>query len=78
MKEHATLYELMGQDTYLKAVKDRRGWICMTITDHKDDLLNYMETHEFAWDSLVSFAKQVLREDKRLSTNAVDNTVSKL
>lgn len=60
------LYDIMAQDVTLYAKLVEPNHVKLEVHD-ENDILVYCETsHIYAWDSLVSFAKQVLRSDARI------------
>ncbi len=66
MKE-LTLYEIMGQDHIIFAQLQDDKEVHVVVTDTDEHEIVYSEkSHMFAWESLVSFAKQILACDERL------------
>lgn len=61
------LYDLMGEDHELEAsVNPKTKQVSIKINNESGNLVYHDNTHEYAWDSLVYFAKQVLSYDKRI------------
>ena len=55
-----TVYDLMGEDMQLTATRLSMNQIAIDIINENGDYVFTESTHEFAWDSLVDFARQVL------------------
>jgi hypothetical protein len=64
MKE-LTLYDIMGEDHYIIA-KVEKGQVNTEVLDENDEQVFNETSHHYAWDSLVSFAKMVLEQDKHV------------
>ncbi len=61
-----TVYDLMGEDHYVFTKKEENDDITIEISN-ENDVIVYAETSSvYAWDSLVSFARMVLEQDKQL------------
>lgn len=73
-----TLYELMGDDFYVFAkVKDipkGNTLVEVEVLNDKDERVFYEITHPYAWESLVSFAKQVLQLNKHIEKKLEQNS----
>lgn len=61
------LYDLMGEDHELEALlnPDNKK-ILININNESGNLVYSDETHPYAWESLVYFAKQVLNYDEKI------------
>ena len=63
-----TVYDLMGEDHEIQArihvSNKRRVWV--RILNEQSEEVYSEESHIYAWESLVGFAKQVLACDERL------------
>lgn len=61
-----TIYDLIGEDHEIcvKLVTDKH--INIEIKNDQDERVYFESSHIYAWESLVSFAKQVLACDERL------------
>jgi len=64
MKE-LTLYDIMGEGHYIVADRED-GQIRTCVIDENDEVVFEELSHRFAWDSLVSFARMVIREDEKI------------
>lgn len=61
------LYDIMAEDKIIYATLESNGEISIKVMNHDSSQLEYMgRSHQFAWDSLVYFAQQVLNCDKRI------------
>lgn len=58
-------YDVMAEDMYITATRVRDG-IETTVTNERDEVVFHEVSHEYAWDSLVYFAKQILSEDAKI------------
>lgn len=61
-----TVYDLMGEDHEIWVKAADEDHVEIEILNENQSLVYAEKSHLFAWDSLVSFAKQVLACDKRL------------
>jgi len=62
-----TLYEIMGEDMYLLAIKVSDNKVKIEVLNEQEESLFKEVTHLYAWEGLVSFAKKVLEADKNIS-----------
>lgn len=60
-----TLYDLMGQDTSIFA-KVHNGHVEVEVMDERDVTVYKEISHPYAWETLVSFAKQVIKLNERI------------
>lgn len=58
--DNLTLYEIMGEDMDLTTSKLSNSQIAIEVRDENNGIVFYEETHPVAWDSLVTFARQIL------------------
>jgi len=65
MKE-LTLYDIMGEDHYVLANLESDKWVTVKVLNEYDEEVYHVKSHLAAWDSLVSFAKMVLDQDKKI------------
>lgn len=64
------LYDIMGSDMLITALKMDDGSILTEVVSEETNELMYQEqSHPFAWDSLVYFAKQIISENERLESS---------
>ncbi len=61
-----TVYDLMGEDMTIECKLIDTKHVHVEIIDERDVLVYAETNHIYAWESLVSFAKQVLACDERL------------
>jgi hypothetical protein len=62
-----TVYELMGQDHLIYAHLENNNEITVQIVTDEDEETVFQETtSQFAWDSLVYFARQIVACDERV------------
>ncbi len=61
-----TVYGLMGEDHEIWAKPIDAKHVQMEIKNEQDERVYFETSHIYAWESLVSFAKQVLACDERL------------
>ncbi len=61
-----TLYELMGEDMTIWASLEDKTHVKVRVQDENNQDVYAQVSHIYAWESLVSFAKQVLACDERL------------
>jgi len=61
-----TLYEIMGEDMTLWAKLQNKSEVAVQVKDELDRTVFEESTHIYAWDSLASFARQVLACDERI------------
>ena len=61
-----TVYNLMGEDMSIECKLIDTKHVHVDIIDENDNSVYSEDSHIYAWESLVSFAKQVLACDKRL------------
>ena len=65
MKKTPTLYEIMGEDMGITASMNKDGdAVHVQVHDEEGKCVYDEESHRYAWDSLVSFSRQVLHYDK--------------
>lgn len=61
-----TLYDICGDMHYIDAKLEDDGRVTVRV-ENGDLNVAYEETsHIYAWDSLVSFARMVIKQDKRI------------
>jgi hypothetical protein len=65
MKE-LTVYEVMGEDMYVIARLKGESHVSIEIIDENEETAFMETTNIAAWDSIVSFAKQVIRQDDKI------------
>ncbi len=63
---HLTLYDLMGEDMIAWAKLVNKKEVLVQVKDELDRTVFEESTHIYAWESLVSFARQVLACDERI------------
>jgi hypothetical protein len=61
-----TVYDLMGEDMTIECKLIDTKRVHVDIIDENDNSVYSEDSHIYAWESLVSFAKQVLACDERL------------
>lgn len=61
-----TVYDLLGEDHELWAKSIEPKMVQMVIRNESNEVVYFENSHIYAWESLVSFAKQVLACDERL------------
>lgn len=61
-----TLYEIMGEDMTLWAKLVNKKEVLVQVKDELERTVFEESTHIYAWDTLVSFARQVLACDERI------------
>jgi hypothetical protein len=61
-----TVYDLMANQHYVLARRNGEN-VVVEILDEKDTVVYKEDSHHYAWDELVSFAKMVLEQDKKLN-----------
>jgi hypothetical protein len=61
-----TLYDLMGSDHTIFARLRKDGEVETEVWNSDDNVVFSQASHHFAWESLVSFAKMVLDQDKKI------------
>lgn len=61
-----TVYDLMGNDHYVFAKREKDNEITVEILDENDNTVYCEKGHEYAWEALVSFAKMVLTQNEVL------------
>lgn len=61
-----TLYEIMADDLVIYATHLKGKQIAVTVTNEEDVVVFHEDSHVFAWESLVYFARQVLNCDKKI------------
>lgn len=62
-----TVHDLIGEDHEIQVtLLNGEKHVAIDIHDENSMLVEHLETHIYAWESLVSFAKQVLACDERL------------
>lgn len=66
------LYDIMAEEMTLWAKKLSSGEIEVRVEDENDNEVYNHISHRFAWDELVYFAKQVLRENERMERDEQD------
>ena len=62
-----TIDDLMSEDHVIYVAQVSSTIVEITITNEEGDISYSRPTHVHAWDSLVSFARQVITSDTRLS-----------
>jgi nitroimidazol reductase NimA-like FMN-containing flavoprotein (pyridoxamine 5'-phosphate oxidase superfamily) len=58
-----TLYSLCGEDHYVFARMNDDGEVTVEVQDENDNVVYQEKSNRAAWESLVSFAKMVIRQD---------------
>lgn len=61
-----TIYDLMGEDMSIFVKLIDTNHVHVEISDERDVVVYDERSHIYAWDSLVSFAKSVLRYDENI------------
>lgn len=61
-----TLYDLMGEDMILWAKLVNEKEVLVQVKDELARTVFEESTHIYAWESLVSFARQVIACDERI------------
>ena len=62
-----TFYELGGEDMYITADRmAHKKEVEIKVFNEEDELVFSERSHDFAWDSYVQFAKQILRMDDKI------------
>jgi hypothetical protein len=64
--KNLTLYELCGEDMEIFAKKRDDGLFEIEVFNENDERVFFEITHEYAWKSLVDFAKQVVFQNSRI------------
>lgn len=64
-----TVYDLMGEDMTIECKLIDTKHVHVEVIDERDVLVYAETSHIYAWESLVSFAKQVLACDERLQND---------
>lgn len=64
--KHISLYDICGEDHYVFANLEQDGEVTVTVLNDNDDEVYHEKSHICAWDSLVSFAKMVLDQDRKI------------
>ena len=62
-----TLHDIMGEDMYIIAKKVSDTKVKVEVINDQEESLFIEDTHIYAWEGLVSFAKKVLEADKNIS-----------
>ncbi len=58
------LYDICAEDHYIVAGVQQDKEIMVQVINEEDDVVYQEKSNSGAWDSLVSFAKMVLEQDK--------------
>jgi len=61
-----TLFNIMAEDLVIYATYLKDKQIAVTVTNEEDIVVFHEDSHVFAWESLVYFAKQVIILDKTI------------
>lgn len=61
-----TLYEIMGEDMTLWAKLQNKAEVAVQVKNEDDETVFSEVTHIYAWETLVSFAKQIVACDERI------------
>lgn len=64
-----TLYEIMGEDMTLWAKLVNKKEVLVQVKDELDRIVFEESTHIYAWESLVSFAKQIIAANVHIENN---------
>lgn len=62
-----TLNAIMGEDMTIECEGLDDNHVKVSVLDENEELVHEEETHIYAWESLVYFAKQILAVDARLT-----------
>lgn len=65
------LYEIMGEDHYIRAHLQKGGEVIVEVLNEDSQEVYKEKSHIYAWDSLVSFAKMVLKQDEKIQKELV-------
>jgi hypothetical protein len=61
------LYDIMGEDHEIWAKKVDETHVKVEVFNEHQDMVYQENSHVFAWEALVGFAKQVLAVDARMT-----------
>lgn len=64
-----TIRDLMGEDMSIFAKLIDRKRVYVEVVDENEKQVYEETSHIYAWDSLVSFAHQIIRYDERIQEN---------
>lgn len=64
-----TIRDLMGEDMSIFAKLIDRKHVYVEVVDENENQVYEETSHIYAWDSLVSFAHQIIRYDERIQEN---------
>lgn len=64
-----TLYEIMGEDMTLWAKLVNKKEVLVQVKDELDRTVFEESSHIYAWESLVSFAKQIISANVHIENN---------
>ena len=62
-----TLHEIMGEEHEIYVTKLDNDQILISVINESGDVAYSEETHQFAWDSLVGFAKQIIHCERLIN-----------
>jgi len=68
-----TLYDIMGEGHYILANLEKDGDINVSVLNEDDQEVYHEKSHQFAWESLVSFAKMVISQDEKIQKELAKN-----
>lgn len=60
------LYDVMAEDMTVFAEKKKNNHVEVEIHNELGEVVFFIEAHQYAWDSLVDFARQVVWIDDRM------------
>jgi hypothetical protein len=61
-----TMYDIGAEDLHIYAEKRKYGQIAVMVTNDADDVLYNEESARAAWDAMVSFAHQIIRQNDKI------------
>lgn len=64
--KHISLYDICGEDHYVYAKLHKDGDVSVIVENEDEKEVYHEKGHIYAWDSLVSFAKMVLKQDEQI------------
>jgi hypothetical protein len=78
MNDELTLYEICANDYTIFSNLESDKEIMVEVWDDKHETVYKQKSNQYAWDSLVSFAKMILSQDKKIQKEIENDWQSQL